>query len=184
MPPPVKIYEDAGDSHNAAKDHHQLGIVAEEQQRFDEARAFYNKVLEIYEDAGDSHKAANQYEGLGNIAKEQGDFDTAVAYFQKAFTALSAANDWRQASKILAVWGRTLETKSNWTEAVKIYIQALAIDNDHNSEFVGWDIHNLGRMLKQLRYSQFQVIWREFTGDECPGELFSAIQKASSIDPN
>ena len=69
MPPPVKIYEDAGGSHNAAKDHHQLGIVAEEQQRFDEARAFYNKALEIYEDAGDSHKAANQYQGWGNIKK-------------------------------------------------------------------------------------------------------------------
>src|SRR4028119_1364398 len=109
MPPPVKIYEDAGDSHNAAKDSHQLRIVAEEQQRFDEAIAFYNKALEIYEDAGDSHKAANQYQGLGNIAKEQGDFDTAVAYFQKAFTALSAANDWRQASAILTAWGGTLE---------------------------------------------------------------------------
>jgi hypothetical protein len=45
--PPVKIYEDAGDSHNAAKDYHQLRIVAEEQQRFEEARDFYNKALEI-----------------------------------------------------------------------------------------------------------------------------------------
>jgi len=175
MPPPVKIYKDAGDSHNAAKDHHQLGIVAEEQQRFDEAIAFYNKVLEIYEDAGDSHKAANQYQGLGNIAKEQGDFDTAVAYFQKALTALSAANDWRQASAILTAWGGTLETRSNWTEAVKIYIQALEIDIEHNSEWVGSDIADLGRMLKQLGDSQFQVIWREFTGDECPREWFSAI---------
>ncbi len=180
----LQIYEDAGDFHKAAGDYHQLGIVAQEQRRFDDAIAFYNKALQIYEDAGDSHKAANQYEGLGNIAKEQGDFDTAVAYFQKAFTALSAANDWRQASKILAVWGRTFETQSNWTEAVKIYIQALAIDNDHNSEFVGSDIHNLGRMLKQLGDSQFQEIWREFTGDECPGDWFSAIQKASSIEPS
>lgn len=67
---------------------------------------------------------------------------------------------------------------------MKIYIQALAIDIKHNSEFVDWDIADLGRMLKQLGDSPFQVIWREFTGDECPGELFSAIQEASSIDPN
>jgi tetratricopeptide (TPR) repeat protein len=178
----LKIYEDAEDLYNAAGDYHQLGIVAQLQWQFDDAIAFYNKALKIYEDAGDSHNAANQYEGLGNIAKEQGDFDTAVAYFQKAFTALSAANDWRQASKILAVWGRTFETQSNWTDAVKIYIQALAIDNDHNSEFVGSDIHNLGRMFKQLGDSQFQVIWRDFTGEECPGELFSAIQKASETE--
>ena len=165
MPPPVKIYKDAGDSHNAAKDSHQLRIVAEEQQRFDEAIAFYNKALEIYEDAGDSHKATNQYQGLGKTAKEQGNLDTAVSYFQKAFIALCAANDWRQASAILTAGGGTLETRSNWTEAVKIYIQALEIDIEHNSEWVGSDIADLGRMLKQLGDSQFQVIWREFTGE-------------------
>jgi len=159
-----------------------LGTVAQEQRRFDDAIAFYNKALQIREDAGDFYSASYEYQGLGNIAKEQGDFDTAVVYFQKAFTARSAANDWRKASSTLTVWGRTLEAQSNWTEAVKIYIQALAIDNEHNSEFVGWDIHNLGRMLKQLGDSQFQVIWREFTGDECPGEWFSAIQKASETE--
>jgi tetratricopeptide (TPR) repeat protein len=178
----LPIYEDAKDFYSAAREYHQLGIVAQEQRRFDDAIAFYHKSLQICEDVGDFYNATKQYQGLGNIAREQGDFDTAVAYFQKAFTALSAANDWRQASSTLTAWGRTLEAESNWTEAVKIYIQALAIDIKHNSEFVGSDIGDLGRMLKQLGDSQFQVIWREFTGDECPGELFSAIQKASSIE--
>jgi len=178
----LQILEDVGDFYKVASVYHNLGALAHKQQRFDDAIAFYNKALKIREDAGDFRSAANQYQGLGNIAKEQGDFDTAVAYFQKAFTALSAANDWRQASSTLTAWGRTLEAESNWTEAVKIYTQALAIDIKHNSEFVGSDIGDLGRMLKQLGDSQFQVIWREFTGDECPGECFSAIQKASSIE--
>ncbi|MEZ2227235.1 MAG: tetratricopeptide repeat protein [Microcoleus sp.] len=180
----LQIYEDAGNFYNAADDYHNLGVVAQEQRRFDDAIAFYNKALQIYEDAGDFYKADSEYQGLGNIAKEQGDFDTAVAYFQKAFAAKSAANDWRRASSTLTVWGQTLEAESNWMEAVKIYIQALVIDIKHNEEWIGWDIHNLGRMLKQLGDSQFQEIWREFTGDECPGECFSAIQKASSIEPN
>ena len=177
----LQIYEDAGDFYSAARNYHHLGIVAQEQRQFDDAIAFYKKALQIREDAGDFYNAANQYQGLGAIAKEQGDFDTAVTYFQKAFTARSAANDWRQASSTLTAWGQTLETRSNWTEAVKIYIRALAIDIEHNSELVDSDLKNLGRMLKQLGDSQFQVIWREFTGDECPGERFSAIQKASSI---
>ncbi|MEG4840536.1 tetratricopeptide repeat protein [Microcoleus sp. B9-D4] len=178
----LQIFEDAGDFYKAATAYHQLGIVAEEQRRFDDAIAFYNKALQIFEDAGDFYKAGDQYQGLGNIAKEQGDFDTAVTYFQKAFTAGSAANDWRKACLTLPLWGRTLEAQSNWTEAVKIYIQALAIDIEHNSEFVGLEIADLGRMLKQLGDSQFQVIWREFTGDECPREWFSTIQKASETE--
>ncbi|MEG5038925.1 MULTISPECIES: tetratricopeptide repeat protein [unclassified Microcoleus] len=180
----LQIREDAGDFYSAARDYHHLGIVAQVQRRLDDAIAFYNKALQIYEDAGDFYHAADEYQGLGEIAKEQGDFNTAVAYFQKAFAARSAAQHWRKASLTLTAWGQTLETPSNWTEAVKIYIHALEIDIEHNSEWVDSDLADLGRMLKQLGDSQFQVIWREFTGDECPGEWFSAIQKASSIDPN
>ncbi|MBE9162974.1 tetratricopeptide repeat protein [Tychonema sp. LEGE 06208] len=178
----LQIYEDAGDSHRAASDYHNLGVVAQLQRRFDDAIAFYNKALQIYEEAGDSHNAAKEYHNLGVVAQEQRRFDDALAYFQKAFAAMSAANDLPQASSTLTAWGRTLEAQSNWTEAVKIYIQALKIDIEHNSEWVCSDITDLGRMLKQLGDSQFQVIWREFTGDECPGEWFSAIQKASETE--
>ena len=178
----LKIFEDAGDFYSAAKVYHQLGMVAQEQRRLEEAIAFYKTALQIKEDKGDFYSAASDYHNLGRVAEEQGDFDTAVAYFQKAFTATSAVNDWRQASSNLTAWGETLEAQSNWTEAEKIYIRALDIDIEHNSELVDSDVKNLGRVLKQLGDSQFQVIWREFTGDECPGELFSAIQKASSIE--
>jgi tetratricopeptide (TPR) repeat protein len=178
----LQIKEDAGDFHSAAREYHQLGVLAQEQRRFDDAIAFYNKAIQLFEDAGDFYMASYPCNYLGEIAKEQGDFDTAIAYFQKAFEARSAAQDWRPASSTLAAWGGTLETQLNWTEAVKIYIQALAIDREHNSEWVDSDIADLGRMLKQLGDSQFQVIWRDFTGDECPGELFCAIQKASSIE--
>ncbi len=178
----LKIFEDARDFYSAAKNYHQLGIVAQLQRRFDDAMDFYKRSLQIKEDKGDFYSAASDYHNLGRVAEEQGDFDTAVAYFQKAFTATSAVNDWRQASSNLTAWGETLEAQSNWTEAVKIYIQALEIDIKHNSELVYSDIKNLGRMLKQLGDSQFQVIWREFTGDECPGECFSVIQEASETE--
>ena len=178
----LKICEDAGDLYSAASDYHHLGIVAQEQRRFEDAIAFYNKSLEIYEDKGDFYRASYPCHCLGQIAQEQEDFDTAAAYYQKAFEATSAAQDWHRASLTLTAWGRSLESQSNWTEAVKNYIQALSIDIEHNSELVYSDIKNLGRMLKQLGDSQFQVIWREFTGGECPGELFSVIQEASETE--
>jgi tetratricopeptide (TPR) repeat protein len=180
----LQIFEDAGDFYSAAGDYHHLGIVAQYQRRFDDAIAFYNQALQIFEDAGDFYRASYPCQQLGEIAKEQGDFEAALAYFQTAFEASSAANDWRNASSTLTAWGQTLEARSNWTEATQIYLHALAIDIEHNEEWVGSDITGLGRMLKQLEDSQFKIIWREFTGDECPEHWFSAIQKASSIDPN
>jgi tetratricopeptide (TPR) repeat protein len=180
----LQIYEDAGDFYHAAGDYHHLGIVAQEQRRFDDAIAFYNKALQIFKDEGDFYRVSYQYIGLGKIAKEQGDFEAAFAYFQTAFEATSAANDWRNASSTLTAWGETLEARLNWNEATQIYLHALAIDIEHNEEWVDFRIYNLGRMLKQLGDSQFKIIWREFTGDECPEHWFSAIQEASSSDSN
>ncbi|MCU0547180.1 MAG: tetratricopeptide repeat protein [Oscillatoriaceae cyanobacterium Prado104] len=180
----LQIYENSGDFYRAAANCHQLGTVAEEQRRFDDAIAFYQKALKVFEAEGDFYNASYEYQELGNIAKEQGDFETTVTYFQKAFEALSVANDWRKASLTLTAWVEILETQSNWTEATKIFLRALAIDIVHNKQSIDSDIANLGRMLKQLGDSQFKIIWREFTGDECPEHWFSAIQQASSIDPN
>jgi tetratricopeptide (TPR) repeat protein len=178
----LQIKEGAGDFHMAASDYHHLGIVAQKQRQFDDAISYYRKALQIYQDAGDFYRAADDYYQLGTVAQEQGEFETAVAYFQKAFEGFSATNDWRKTSSTITAWGRTLEAQLNWTEAEKIYIRALAIDIEHNSELVDSALKNLGRMLKQLGDSQFKIVWREFTGDECPEHWFSDIQKASSIE--
>ncbi|NJK74887.1 MAG: CHAT domain-containing protein [Microcoleus sp. SU_5_6] len=60
--------------------YHQLGMVAQEQRRFDDAIAFYNKALKIYEDAGDFYSAASDYHQLGMVAQEQRRFDDAISY--------------------------------------------------------------------------------------------------------
>ncbi|MEQ9354431.1 tetratricopeptide repeat protein [Coleofasciculus chthonoplastes] len=175
----LKIKENAGDWYSAANDYYQLGLVAQKKRRWDEAKDFYHKALKIKEDAGDTYNASYQYYGLGEIAKEQGDFDSAVAYFQKAFAARSAANDLHRAFLTLVVWGRTLETQEKWIKAVIIYIQALAISIKHHQEFVGVSVRNLGRMYKVMGKSQFEAVWREVTGEECPEEIRSEIQAAS-----
>ncbi|NJM63113.1 MAG: tetratricopeptide repeat protein [Oscillatoriales cyanobacterium RU_3_3] len=180
----LQIYEDAEDFYSSAGVYHDLGLLAQKQGQFDEAIAFYHKALQLVEAVGDAYKAAYEYQQLGEIAKEQGDFETAVTYFQKAFEAFSVAKDWRKASSTLTAWGKNLEAESNWTEGTKIYLRALAINIEHNKEWIEWDIANLGRTLKHLGDNQFKIIWREFTGNDCPEHWFSDIQKASSIEPS
>jgi hypothetical protein len=86
--------------------------------------------------------------------------------------------DWYQTSLTLGKLGNVLEAQEKWTEALKIYIQTLAIDLEHDEEGIGLNINNLGRMLKQLGESQFDAIWREFTGEDCAGEVREAIWAA------
>ena len=175
----LKIYEDARDWYEAADDYHQLGMIAQEQRQFEEAKAFYLKALKIYEDAQDWYKAVNDYYLLAALAEEQRQFEEAKAFYHKAFKIHQQSQNWHNASVTLRQWGYVLEAQENWVEALQCYISTLYIDIEHNKEWIDWRIRDLGRMLKVLGESQFEAIWREVTGDECPEELRSAIQAAS-----
>jgi tetratricopeptide (TPR) repeat protein len=175
----LQIFKDIGDSYNAAIVYHQLGMVAQEQQRFDEAIAFYRKALQIFEDTGNLYKAADVYHQFGMVAQQQRRFDEAAAFYQKAFEIVQQFQDWRKASSTLSHWSNLLKTQEKWAEALQIYIHAFTIDFEHNEQWVSGDIRNLGRMLKIMGESQFEAVWREVKGEECPEELRSAIQAAS-----
>jgi tetratricopeptide (TPR) repeat protein len=147
-------------------------MVAQEQRRFDEATAFYHKALQIREDVGDLYNAAYAYHNLGVVAQEQRRFDEATAFYQKAFEIREQFQDWRKVSSTLSQWGNLLEIQ-------QIYIHAFAIDLEHNEEWIGSDIRDLGRMLKAMGMSQFESVWQQVTGEDCPEEVHSAIQAAS-----
>ncbi|BAY26859.1 TPR repeat-containing protein [Calothrix sp. NIES-2100] len=174
----LKILEDAGDLYSAASIYHNLGTVAKEQTQFELAIHYYHKALKIFEDAEDLYTAATVYGQLGMVAEEQRQFDVAINYYQKAWEVYQQFQDWYNASLTLGKWGRALEAQQNYAEALPIYIGALGIELKHNQDLIAYYIYTLARMLQQLGESQFQVIWREATGEECAGEMREAIWQA------
>ncbi|MDZ8139136.1 MAG: tetratricopeptide repeat protein [Nostoc sp. DedQUE04] len=174
----LKIFEDAENLYHAATVYHSLGNVAHFQQQFDVAVEYYHKALKIFEDAGNLYHAAIDNHQLGMVYKEQRRFDVAINYYQKAWEVYQQFRDWYWASQILSQWGTVLEAQENYAEALPIYIRALAIDLEHNQDWIGLDINALARILQQLGESQFQVIWREATGEECAGKVREAIWQA------
>jgi len=172
----LQIYEDAQDWYNAAGGYHQLGLVAQEKRQYEEATAFYRKALQIYENAQDWYKAANVYQNLGIVAQKKRQYEQARDYYQKAFDIFEQYQDWYKASFPLSKWGEVLEAQEHWVEALPIYIRALAIDLEHNQDWIGSDIKALGRMFKVLGASKFDEIWQKVTGEECPEEVRKAIE--------
>ena len=57
--------------------------------------------------------------------------------------------------------------------------EPVVIDQQHNKDWLTQDIQTLGQILKNCREIQFQKLWEQVTGKNCPQELFSAIQVAS-----
>ena len=175
----LELTEAAGDTYGAAITYHQLGIVAQAQHYFEDAIAFYQKALTIHEAASDDYGASYPYQGLGEIAKEQGDLATAIDHFQTAFAARQASNDWRRASLSLASWADALAAQDNGLEATQLYFQALALDQQHNPDYVDTDIENLGRMVNQLGESQFLALWPDDLAPESRDDLRVAIWQAA-----
>lgn len=171
----LKVFEDAKDLFNAATVYHQLGLVAQKQRQFDKAVDNYLKALKIYEDAEDFYNTAREYYHLGMVAQEQRQFDDAINYYQKTWEVCKQFRDWRKGSSTLSQWAKVLEAQEQYSNALLIYIGVLALDLEHNQEWISSDIYDLARILKQLGESQFQAIWHKGTGEECAGDVRQVI---------
>jgi tetratricopeptide (TPR) repeat protein len=97
-PHPVQEILNSPDLLTEAIHCHQLGMVEQEQLRFDQAIALFQKALHIFERAGDFYNAASDYHQLGIIAQRQRRLDDAIALFQKACQIFTEANDPYRAS--------------------------------------------------------------------------------------
>jgi tetratricopeptide (TPR) repeat protein len=181
----IQIFEGLGDYYFTAGAFHELGQVAKEKGYLEDAKNYYNKALQVYENKQDWQNASDEYQSLGEVAKLQGHFDNAIAYFKKAFEIKVNVKNWHKVAATLVRWGETLEGQGNQVEALSKYIQVFAIDIKHNHDEIGFqewintDIENLGRMFKVVGERQFEVVWREVMGEDCPEQLRSAIQAAS-----
>jgi len=148
----------------------------------EQARAIYQEILDELTSLNDpsvNDSIAVFSHNLGMVAQEQRRYKEATAFYQKAFKIVQHFQDWRKVSSTLSQWGNLLEIQEKWAEALQIYIHALAVDLKHNEEWIGSDIRDLGRMLKAMGTSQFESVWQQVTGEDCPEEVRSAIQAAS-----
>ena len=161
--------------------HDLLGHVVEALGNYGMAKQHFQFALQIYENENDPYNASDEYHGLGKVARVYGNFDDSIAYLSKALEIRRNAREWYKVAATLVEVGRTFEIKGSPVEALKAFIQALMIDisNNHGEELVNENFQNLGRMLKPIGESRFRMLWREVVGEECPEEIYSAIQAAS-----
>ena len=176
------IFEDVQNWDKAATVYHQLSLMALRQQQIEEVINYAQKALKIREDTQDWYKAADEYYLLGIGAQAQQRFEDAIAYYQKAFEIFQHFKDEFKVSISLRNWSNVLATQGNWAEALQIGIKLLAIDLEHNQEWVSSDVKGMGRMLKVLGESQFQAVWREVTSEECSEDWLSAFRKANEAE--
>ena len=76
-----------------ARSYHGLGIVAQEQQAFQQAEQYYQQTLQIYEEYNDRYGQASTYHQLGRVAEEQWQWQQARDFFLHALEIVVAEGD-------------------------------------------------------------------------------------------
>jgi tetratricopeptide (TPR) repeat protein len=92
---------------DAADEYHQLGIIAQERQQFDQAEAWYRKALEIRERLGHPPYQVHTLAQLGVLYRRKNLPEQAVAWFGRALM-IAVAYNMRVAGQILADLARLM----------------------------------------------------------------------------
>ena len=87
------IFEEKQKAILGAGIYHQLGRVAQEQRKWEQAEKYYKQALEIKIEFNDRYSQASTYHNLGAVAQEQRKWDQAREYLLNALVIFAEFND-------------------------------------------------------------------------------------------
>ena len=142
---------------------HQLGMVAQEQRRFDEAAGYYRQSLDIKREHGDRHGAAATYHQLGIVALQQRRFDEAAGYYRQSLDIMLEYGDRPSAALTYHQLGNVAEKQRRFDEAAGYYRQSLDIKLEHGDRHgAATTYHQLGNVAQhQRRFDEAAGYYRQ-----------------------
>jgi tetratricopeptide (TPR) repeat protein len=149
--------------------YHQLGVIAHEQQQWEEATQFYQQVLEL--EFHDPYNQGKTYHQLGMIAQEQRQWDEAVQFYQQAIASHVEFHQRYEQADSYHQLGLVAQEQEQWGQARQFYQQALAIRGEFEDRYGQANVYyQLGRVATEIGelgearqlYQQALVIFIEF----------------------
>ncbi len=113
---------------NIAVLYHQLGMIAEDRGRLDEADAWYRKALTIDEQLGDQPGMATTYHQLGITAQRRGRFDEADDWYRKSLSIKEEADNQPGMADTYHQLGSTAHERGRLDDAEDWYRKSLTIN--------------------------------------------------------
>ena len=140
-------FEAAGDNAKPqlAATYHQLGIVAQERGKLDDAENWYTKSLEIETDLNNRPGLAATYHHLGSVAEERGKLDDAENWYTKSLEINTDLNNRPDMAATYHQLGIVAQERGKLDDAENWYTKSLEIDTDlNNRPGMATTYHQLG----------------------------------------
>ena len=182
----VEAHPDLSTSHerngNAARTYRQLGGVAKQQRRFEDAERYYRDALEIYLGLNDQQRAAGMFHDLGAVAKQQRRFEDAERYYRDALEIYLGLNNQQRAANTFHQLGVLLSEFSRHHDAVNALLHAALSSYAVNSVWPLNTLNLLGQEMTRLPDKAFQQAITDIIPTSLRKELRDASLKAAGIE--
>ncbi len=121
--------DDAQNTHESlvAQAQHQLGIIAQAQGEYEEARRLYGEGLTIFERLGNQRGRASTLHQLGKIAQDQGEYEEARRLYGEGLTVFERLGNQGGRASTLHQLGNIVYLQGEYEEARRVYGQSLTI---------------------------------------------------------
>jgi tetratricopeptide (TPR) repeat protein len=156
-------YESVGDDSNRAASLHQLGMVAQERWRWDEAEDWYRQSLAIEERIGYENGQAQTLHQLGNIAYLRRRWDEAEDWYRQSLAIKERIGDEHGQARTLHQLGMVVQARGRWDKAEDWYRQSLAIKERIGDEHgQALSLHQLGMVAQERRrWGEAEDLYRQ-----------------------
>ena len=135
-----------------ASTYHNLGMVAQEQREWEQAKQYYQHALQVFIDFNARYEQAKTYHQLGIVAKEQREWEQAKQYYQHALQINIDFNDRYEQASTYHNLGMVAQEQREWEQAKQYYQHALQINIDFNARYEqASTYHNLGIVAQEQR---------------------------------
>jgi tetratricopeptide (TPR) repeat protein len=138
--------------------YHQLGMVAQEQRKWQQAEQYYQQALQINVEYNARYEQAGTYHNLGTVAQEQRQWQQAEQYYQQALQIKREYNDRYEQASTYHQLGRVAQQQGQWEQARDYLLQALEI-------FVSYE----DNYSSDIALRNLALLWQESGDDSLPG---------------
>ena len=142
---------------------HHLGIIHQDQGRYEEAVKMYQESLKIKEEQGNKSGIALTGWGLGMIYAERGKYDKAIENYEKSLEIFEDLDEKKNIAGILHQLGVIHHTQGRYEEAEKLYQESLKINEELGDKSgIASTLHQLGMIHQdQDRYEEAEKMYQE-----------------------
>lgn len=140
-----------------------LGHAYKQFEKYDQAKAYYQKSLAIFEPSGDSIGVMGIRGNLGEIAFMQARYDEAISELNSAKTTASQIGDKESFSEFNQKLANSYAELDNWKEAYRLMSETLEVQ---------------GELYSQQRLEALQELQTQYETEKKDNEIASLSQQA------